>query len=378
MEDSAYIWIMKKALGFAGMLIVGGFIGYLGASFFLADEGGSGQFPDHYSWVILLLLPVLYFIVVGWHELGHVFAGKMENFTFHSFTVGPFAWKREDDGRIGFRWNRNLNVSGGVAVMLPEGPDNLANRFARYAAGGPVASLILALVCLGLYQVLPTASFARITVMVIAMLSGLIFVATVIPFRAGGFASDGKRVITLLQGGPEAKADIAVLRAMGVLRAGEPYDQLPLAEFKAMEQIDNVSPIQLVTGQYYQYLYHLDQQDLDQAEAMLNTVMDNLSAFPKGMEGGFYLEKAFFLAKFREDLPGAEAAFARFEPNPMTEALSIALAKAAIADLKEDRSTVLGELPVIEKGLARTMDQSRVPMIKEWLKHWKDGVKTDL
>lgn len=357
------------------MLAVGGFIGYLGAKLFLSDDGGPSQYPDHYSWIILILIPVLYFVVVGWHELGHVTVGKLENFTFHSFTVGPFAWKREDDGRIRFQWNRNLNVAGGVAVMLPEGPKNLGNRFARYAAGGPVASLILTLLCFGLYQLLPEGNFLRLVAVVTALLSALIFIVTVIPFRAGGFSSDGLRVITLLRGGAEAKADLAVLQAMGVLRAGEPYDHLPIAEFKAMETIENISPIQLVTSYYYQYLYHLSREEIDQAETMLTIVMDNLTTYPKGLEGSFYLEQALFLAKYRNDLAGAEEALSRFEPNPMVEALSLALAKASIAELKGDQEAALAELPIIEKGLARTMDQSRVPLIKEWLNSWKDGSK---
>jgi len=367
---------MKKAISFAAMLVVGGVVGYAGARFFLADDTSASVYPDYYIWIILLFIPVLYFLVVAWHELGHVMAGKMENFTFHSFTVGPFAWKREDDGRIRFQWNRNLNVSGGVAVMLPEGGENLANRFARYAAGGPVSSLLLTLLCLGLCQVLSPGSLLRLVALVTALLSGLIFIATVLPFRAGGFSSDGLRVITLLRGGPEARADLAVLRAMALLRAGEPYDQLPIADFKAMETIEDVAPIQLVTGYYYQYLYHLSRKEIDQAETMFNMVMDNLSAYPKGLEGSFYLEEALFQAKYRGNLALAEAAFAKFVPNPMVEDMSIALAKAAIAELKDDRQAIIAEVPTIEKGLARTLDKSRVPTIKSWISAWKAGKNT--
>lgn len=367
---------MKKALVFLGMLVVGGLVGYLGASYFLSDDGGTSQYPDHYSWIVLLLLPVFYLLVVGWHELGHVVAGKLENFTFHSLTVGPFAWKRDDDERIAFQWNRNLNVSGGVAIMLPEGAENLANRFARYAAGGPVASLLLAGVGFGLHQVLPEGNFLRLAVMVTGMFSVLIFVATAIPFQAGGFASDGKRVLTLLRGGPEAQADLAVLRAMGILRSGASYEQLPIAEFKLLESAQSTSPIQRVTGRYYHYLYHLSRGEVDQAEQELNKVMESLSVYPKGMEGSFHLEHALFLAKYRKDLGAAEAALAKYAPNPTIEPMSLSLAKVAIADLTADYATIQSELPTIEKGLARTMDQSRVPIIKDWLKTWKDGRKT--
>ncbi|MEM6770807.1 MAG: hypothetical protein AAF597_09510, partial [Bacteroidota bacterium] len=286
------------------------------------------------------------------------------------------AWKREDDGRIAFRWNRNLNVSGGVAIMLPEGEDNLSARFARYAAGGPVASLLLVLIGLGIRWVMPEGNFFRLLGLMMALFSGFIFIATVIPFRAGGFASDGMRVLTLLRGGPAAKADLAIIRSMGILRSGRPYTDLPLAEFEAMEADDTANPIQRVTGYYYRYLYCLSIDELDQAAAFLQQTMDNLSVYPKGMDGGFYLEEALFAAKYPQDLPAAESAFGKFQPNPVVEPLSIALAQAAIAELKGDNEALQQALPIIEQGLSRTIDQSRVPTIKTWLKSWKDGIKT--
>lgn len=367
---------MKKVVGFVAMLVIGGILGYAITHFFLAGSGAaSSSYPSHYAWIVLFLLPVIYFVVVGWHELGHVLAGKLENFTFHSFTVGPFAWKREDDGTIGFHWNRNLNVSGGVAIMLPEGNDKLAQRFARYAAGGPLSSAALGLICWAVHDLPPEGSFFRLLIMAVGLLSAVIFIATVLPFRAGGFASDGLRVVSLLRGGEDATADLAVLRAMGVLRAGLPYEQLPIAQFAAMEGNDNIPAIQRITGQYYRYLYHLSRNEVDVAEAKLKTVMDNLDSFPQGMEGGFYLEQALFFARYRRDLAAAEAALAAYTPNPTVEKMSLALVKAAIADLKGEQESVLAELPAIEAGLNRTLDKSRVPLIREWLNEWKAGKK---
>ncbi len=368
---------MKKVIGFAAMLAVGGIFGYAIAHFFLADEGPStSSYPDYYAWIVLLLLPVMYFIVVGWHELGHVLAGKLENFTFHSFTVGPFAWKREGDGSIGFHWNRNLNVSGGVAIMLPEGDDNLAHRFARYAAGGPISSVVLGLLCWGLHELLPEGNFFKLMVLAIGLLSGMIFIATAIPFRSGGFASDGLRVLSLMRGGEDAVADLAVLQAMGVLRSGRSYDQLPIDQFAAMEQNESIPDTQKITGQYYQYLYHLSQDELDLAEEKLNAAIAKLDSFPKGMEGGFYLELALFHAKYRGDLAAAEAAMEKFEPNPTIEKMSLALTRAAIAELQGAPEQVQAELPAIEAGLGRTLNQSRVPEIREWLNAWRAGKKT--
>jgi len=60
----------------------------------------------------------------------------------------------------------------------------------------------------------------------------------------------------------------------------------------------------------------------------------------------------------------------------MVEPLGIHLAKAAIADLKGDHSALALEFPGIEKGLARTVDQSAVPRIKQWVKDWSAKTAT--
>lgn len=97
---------------------------------------------------------------------------------------------------------------------------------------------------------------------------------------------------------------------------------------------------------------------------------------PAGSHGSFYLEQALFEAHYRNDLPSALAAFAQYTDGPFTEALSIHLAEAAIAALQEDKVTLAPLLPAIEAALPASVDQSRVPIIKNWLKHWEDVVAT--
>jgi len=127
---------------------------------------------------------------------------------------------------------------------------------------------------------------------------------------------------------------------------------------------------------YYRYLHAAAAGQTSEASALLGSVIDRIDAFPAGTHGGFYLEEAFFRAHHQRDLPAAEAALAKFEPGPMVEPLGIHLANAAIADLKGDYSALAVELPGIEKGLPRTVDQSAVPQIRQWVKDWSAKTAT--
>ncbi|MEM9258304.1 MAG: hypothetical protein AAGA62_01590, partial [Bacteroidota bacterium] len=189
--------------------------------------------------------------------------------------------------------------------------------------------------------------------------------------RAGGFASDGLRILTFARNGKTAAADLAGLRALAHLRAGQPYEELPATDFAAAATDPATPEQQKLTLNYYRYLHALGKGEIDTAAELLEGVMAKLDAYPDGAQYSFYAEQALFEAKYRRNLPAAEAAWAAFKENPFSEALSIHLAKAAQAELREDYAALAVELPGIEKGLARTIDQSRVPLIKEWLNEWR-------
>lgn len=322
-------------------------------------------------------MPLLYILVVGVHELGHVAAGSWQRFQFYGLTVGPFAWKPDATGKTRFHWNKSLNLAGGVAIMLPEGAEDLRHRFMWFAAGGPLASLLLVGVAYGLSQLITPPHFVYFLLITISFFSLAIFIATILPFRAGGFASDGLRILTFARNGPTAAADLAGLQAAAHLRSGRPHSELPVNDFEAVVNDENVPEQQRTTMNYYRYLHALASGNIDEAADLYAAVMAGLDNYPAGTHGTFHLEQAFFEAHYRHNLPAAEAALARNTEGPFTEPLSVHIAQAAIAALRNDRQTLAPLLPVIEAALPRTMDQSRVPLIKEWLKSWNKLVATD-
>ncbi|MFT6000810.1 MAG: hypothetical protein ACI81P_003275 [Neolewinella sp.] len=185
------------------------------------------------------------------------------------------------------------------------------------------------------------------------------------------------RILTFARNGPAAAAELAGLRAIGHLQAGRPYAELPVVEMAAVAANEKISEQQRVTMDYYCYLHELGTENVAEATRLYASVMNRLEVFSSASHGNFYLEQALFFAKYLNDLPAAEAALEQVTKSPLTDALSVHLANAAIAELKGDTTALAAELPGIEKSLVKSIDQSRVPTIRTWLSEWKDAASTE-
>jgi hypothetical protein len=137
---------IKKTFTTLLLMVVGAGVGFMAAKLGL-DSAHSASNAQVVA-IIILLLPA-FFLVVGVHEAGHALAGKLVNFDFRMYVVGPFMWDKEESGWR-FKWNKNVNLSGGLVICIPTTTENLAKRFSIYSLGGPAASFILTAFAYGL------------------------------------------------------------------------------------------------------------------------------------------------------------------------------------------------------------------------------------
>ena len=204
------------ALTFAALFIVGGLVG-LGIDSILGFLGIDFGEANVNPWVLIPSLLSLIF-VLAFHETGHVLAGKLVGFRFTLFIVGPFKVHSTESG-IHFGLNRSLMLAGGLGGAAPTDSRNLPSRTMAYVAGGPAASLLLAISALGLLYVVPTS--IGIVLSIIAMSSFFIGIVTLIPTRMGGLVSDGARLLMLRRSGPEAERWCAIAAVGGASMAGK-------------------------------------------------------------------------------------------------------------------------------------------------------------
>ncbi|MDP1816693.1 MAG: M50 family metallopeptidase [Leadbetterella sp.] len=355
---------MNKIFKIAVMLLVGGALGYLFGKYGLSSV--PKDLPKIYVFSLLVFLIPIYFLVVGFHEIGHAVAGKSMGFDFRMFIIGPFFFEKENK-KWKFKWNKSLNLSGGMVVCLPTSEANLRKRFINYVAGGPLASILLSLFIFTLWYFLPlneqnnALRFFGIVLIITSFLSFLIFLVTAIPFKAGTFYSDGGRIKRLMKNDDTSEMEILFLKIMSKTNAGVRYadideNDLERAYYLA-DKLNDPFKVYLIS-----YLFHaaFDKNDLEKAEIYLNNYLDNITEIPEPFRGVAWLDASIFYGLARKDLSKTQEYWSNFKPSPFVPKAQIFLAEAVLANLNGDKTKVgeliskaLQELPnLLDKGMA--------------------------
>ena len=318
------------------------FIVFTGIGFFAGKMGVSASASmSKSSFITLLLLFIpLFFMVIAVHEAGHALAGVAVKFTFKTYIVGPLMWQKHE-GAWRFQWNKNVNTAGGLVICMPNGTENLDKRFSLYAAGGPIASLVLTVLAYVVYRVMvptPTAlEIVRQSLYIVAFLSLIIFISTALPLRTGGFSSDGARVLRLLQGGDTARFELLLLQLITNASAGVRPRDINLNELN--EALVLAKKIKAPFGVYLHSFYHqaaLDQDNFEEAEQHLNDYIAGIESIPKGIRNIVWLDAAFFYAYAKKDLAQAEHYWQQYQPAALIPKAQQYATEAAIALLKNN------------------------------------------
>jgi hypothetical protein len=152
------------------------------------------------DWYFTLMMLAAPFQLVA-HELGHVLAGRSVGFEFLSIQVGPFCLERPTTSWRA-TWKPLAFGFGGRATMRCRSRHDLPRRKAIFAAGGPVANLLVATLA-GLAAALlgtpSTSSFAWLTGFLWAgAIEGVVLAAfNAIPIRVAG--NDGWQVLEAIR-----------------------------------------------------------------------------------------------------------------------------------------------------------------------------------
>jgi hypothetical protein len=303
------------------------------------------------------------------------------NFDFRMYVVGPFLWDKEQSGWK-FKWNKNVNTSGGLVICIPTSSDNMSKRFSIYAAGGPLASLLTALLAYGIYLVCRQLEFGShvgqvITYlwMVIAFLSAAIFVVTSIPLHAGGFSSDGARIIRLLRGGDTARFEVLLLKMISSSMAGKRPAQLSSEELQEAHTLaTKLNAPMGVYICYFQYQSALDRGAPDEAEVHLNEYIGQADEIPEGIRGGVWIEAAFFYAYVKKDLQKATEYFDKYKPVTLIPLAMVYATQAAMAVLNNEVTVADSMVDKALKEIPNMMDRGMAHVLQEKLQEMKTQV----
>lgn len=349
------------ALVFVALFVLGGLVGWGLApilGFLGLDLGGTDASP----WVVIPGLVASIFFVLAFHEAGHIAGGKLVGFRFTLFVVGPFKLYPTPDGvKLGL--NRSLMLAGGLGGAAPTDSRNLVRRMTAYVAGGPVASLLLAVLAFGLLFVAPPS--IGIILGSVAVASLLIGVATLVPNKAGGLVSDGARLKMLREGGPEAVRWSAIGALGGASMAGErPRDwDEELVRSSLAHRDGSFDDAGASSTAYY---HALDLGRKDEAEALLGRAL-HADAVPEMMRSQVLLEAAFFQAYFHHDAGEARTFFSEARPEKVLEKHLPLRAEAAILLAEGENEGAKEKARKSLEALGKSFDTGTAKLEKEWL-----------
>jgi hypothetical protein len=355
---------------------------FAGFGFFATQMGieASSNLSKNSVIALAVVFIPIFFFGIAVHEAGHALAGLWMNFDFTTYIVGPLMWQKEE-GTWHFKWNTNINTAGGMVICMPIGTYNLTKRFAVYAAGGPLASLLLSFMTYGLYIVLlpsyPDDQMLPNLLYIIAVLSLIIFIATIVPMRANGFSTDGARVVRLLKGGDSSRLEFLILKLITGASAGirpRDLDWTDLREAAALaKKLHDPFGVYVLS---FMYQSELDRGNIDKAEVHLVAYVKEIESIPKGIHNMVWLDAAFFYAYAKKDLELATQYWQKFEPAALIPKAQIYATKAAINVLKEEKEQAVLHLELAEKEIASMIDRgagiallNAITVLKEAIPH---------
>ncbi len=354
--------------------IVGGFVGFLIGK--LGASSSASPLPKGIGIAMPILFILSFLFVIAVHEGGHALAGVWMKFDFRMYVVGPFMWSKEQSGWK-FKWNKNVNTAGGMVICMPTGSENLSKRFSIYAAGGPVASLVLTGFSYILFLLLSSSGlqFFSFFFLITALLSFMIFIVTSIPIHTGGFYSDGARILRLNRGGDKARFDMLTLKIITSSAGGIRPKLLNVSDLEEASALAN--QLNEPFGVYLLSYFHqvaFDAGDIERAEKYLLEYVAQADAIPAGIRNAVWLDAAFFYAIAKNDHEKSNFYWAQFKPTSMIPKAQVFAMEAVMSYLKNDLEKAKVSIDLALKQLPDMLDKGVAVALKEKLLKLKNAL----
>ena len=317
----------------------------------------------------LLAIPVLILLVLSWHEIGHLLAGLSQRMRFLLLIVGPFGWHASASG-IRFQWNTNVAFMGGLAAAAPtQTGASLRRQFLVLIAGGPAASLFLALLAFALAFVSDPRFVAYFTWT--GAVSFGIFLVTLIPVRAGGFMSDGLQIIDVLRGGNAVIERGALMQIFAQSLAGVRPREWDASAIESLSRIEAEDPLRRSGGSLYLLARAMDSQQSDDLAHYRNQLTERVDTYPSGFKQWIHVELAIC-----GWLAGDAAAVRRhleLGKGGFVEKSRRLLAQAALAQLEGRHEDCERDRLLALKELAKTSDLGQEKLTEDQLARLQRG-----
>lgn len=280
---------------------------------YLFDTHLSPYFSENQSFTdivdtILIALSLLWFSILV-HETGHILAGLWRNMKFYGVSVWFLKLERQSDDKLHFGINREINVWGGLARMLPESSQNLRNDVAWMVAGGPIASILFGILLFFVFWQFKGQFLAQ-PLIIGSLTSVLIGLGSLIPYNFGSqFRSDGERLLALWKDDSDSRQDLAIMVIASSILVGKRPAEIDALLYDTLSLKHDNSLIDLSINQLLLYRA-VDLEQTEQIDHLFERQqeMTALSSLPEGLRKELQTELDFLDALRKKDREAAEAA----------------------------------------------------------------------
>lgn len=357
-------WLISLAL-LAGFVAIG-LGGWLaGRVLRNADWSVKVTQPD-WPWLIAVGL-VAIVATLCLHELGHLIGGWLVGFRFTLFIAGPLKIVREGEA-IRVHLNKDLSLYGGLAGAMPRDDRDLRRRMAVMVAAGPLTSLLLGIVSLGV------AAWAGVSEAwgvfaffwgVFGLLNLALCVVTLIPGKTSGFDTDGAQLLDALRGGHGAERrwlTVALTADSMDGRRPRDWNAAHVKRLLALRENTEADVLANLLG-YYHWLDHGDVQRA--GELMAQSVAQH-AGLPQAARPALFAEAAYYAARHRADAVEARASLEKARGG-MLDTHTRQRAEAAVLLVEGKTVEAAEKARAALAELSRSADKGGAVAEREWL-----------
>lgn len=361
----------RELLGLLLQMGIGAVIG--AATMILLLKGGAQLAPPetNKALVVLLIVPALlaamlvHFLV---HELGHALVGQWMGGRILRVIVGPWRWELFRSGYRRVRMRSLKGVGGMAQTILPDGP-NFRRAFVFMLLGGPLANLLLAAMVWLLLPLIgpwPLRLLAGVFV-AIGLLIGLV---NLLPFRSGGFQTDG---LQLLKSFTDPQGLATRQRVLRIARASidgmrpRDYDPVDLAAL----DIDKSEGMEKLAAQMLHAGVAYDSGDLARTRELLEPALADWQKLPDGLRQSLAMIAAHLSAELDRDPAMAREWLQRAEAG-LSHPFEFDWVRACIADLEGNATERDAALKRMHAALDDTVYLGEERVFREKM----EGIKT--
>ncbi|MDO5504938.1 MAG: M50 family metallopeptidase [Pseudoxanthomonas suwonensis] len=279
------------------------------------------------------------------HELGHALAGRMAGMRLLALGVGPWRAQRGIDGRWQRHRSRGMQGVGGFAAMTPPpGVRPSRCRESVFVLGGITMNLLVGGLAFALAASGWLPTWAAPPMALFGVVGLLMAAINLLPFRTLGWHSDGKVLLDLWRGHPEALAQHNVRQLVALTLAGVRPRDWPAA---LLVDPAHVADARLrMQAETLRLSWHSDRDEAGAAGEVARRIVREWPTQPDGLRQLLALAIAGHVARFEPDLALLRAWRERGEGVMVLQRATQLWLDAEIAMLADDHDaarTLIGE-----------------------------------